>query len=257
MDIELWHILLLTPVGIAAGFLNVVAGGGSLLTLPVMVFLGMTGPEANGTNRIAILAQNIAAVGGFRRQGFSNFKLSVTLALCALPGALAGAYLGTRLDGVLFKRVLAGIMIGVMLLMLFKKKRPQGSEDLTELAPPGSSRFIAAHLLMVLVGFYGGFIQAGLGFLLMFVLHRVLGENLVRVNMHKVFIIGSYTFFALGIFAWQGKVEWLPGLGLAAGNAAGGWCGSYFSVKRGERAIKFVFYTALLAMAANLLFGEP
>ena len=170
MDIELWHILLLTLVGIAAGFLNVVAGGGSLLTLPVMVFLGMTGPEANGTNRIAILAQNIAAVGGFRRQGFSNFKLSVTLALCALPGALAGAYLGTRLGGVWFNRVLAGIMIGVMLLMLFKKKRPQGSEDLAELALPGSSRFIAAHLLMVLVGFYGGFIQAGLGFLLMFVL---------------------------------------------------------------------------------------
>lgn len=252
---ELWHIFLLTLVGIAAGFLNVVAGGGSLFTLPVMVFLGMTGPEANGTNRIAILAQNIAAVGGFRRQGFSNFRLSVSLSLCAFPGALAGAYLGNQLTGVWFNRVLAAIMVGVMLLMLFKKKRSPESKDTTELAPPGSRRFIAAHLLMILVGFYGGFIQAGLGFLLMAVLHRVLGENLVRVNMHKVFIIGSYTFFALGIFAWEGNVDWLPGLGLAVGNAAGGWCGSYFSVKRGERAIKFIFYTALLAMAAKLLFS--
>jgi hypothetical protein len=252
---ELWHIFLLTLVGIAAGFLNVVAGGGSLFTLPVMVFLGMTGPEANGTNRIAILAQNIAAVGGFRRQGFSNFRLSVTLSLCALPGALVGAYLGNQLEGAWFNRVLAAIMVGVLLLMLFKKKSSPQSEEATELAPPGSKRFIAAHVLMVLVGFYGGFIQAGLGFLLMAVLHRVLGENLVRVNMHKVFIIGSYTFFALGIFAWQGNVNWLPGLGLAVGNAAGGWCGSYFSVKRGERAIKFIFYTALLAMAAKLLFS--
>jgi hypothetical protein len=252
---ELGQIFLLTLVGIAAGFLNVVAGGGSLLTLPVMVFLGMSGPEANGTNRIAILAQNVAAVGGFRRQGFSNFRLSITLSLCALPGALAGAYLGNHLEGAWFNRVLAVIMVGVLLLMLFKKKSSPQSEKATELAPPGSKRFIAAHVLMVLVGFYGGFIQAGLGFLLMAVLHRVLGENLVRVNMHKVFIIGSYTFFALGIFAWQGNVDWLPGLGLAAGNAVGGWCGSYFSVKKGEGAIKLIFYVALLAMAAKLLFS--
>ena len=252
---ELWHIFLLTLLGIAAGFLNVVAGGGSLLTLPMMIFLGMSGPEANGTNRIALLAQNVAAVGGFRRQGFSNFRLSITLSLCALPGALAGAYLGNKLEGVWFNRVLAAIMIGVLLMMLFKKKSSPQSEALTELAPPGSRCFVVTHVLMVLIGFYGGFIQAGLGFLLMIVLHRVLGENLVRVNMHKVFIIGSYTFFALGIFAWQGNVNWLPGLGLAVGNAAGGWCGSYFSVKRGERAIKFIFYTALLAMAAKLLFS--
>ena len=251
---ELWHILLLTLVGIAAGFLNVVAGGGSLFTLPVMVFLGMSGPEANGTNRIAILAQNVAAVGGFRRQGFSNFRLSVTLSLCALPGALAGAYLGNQLEGAWFNRVLAAIMVGVLLLLFKKKSSPQ-SEEANELAPPGSRRFIAAHVLMVLVGFYGGFIQAGLGFLLMAVLHRVLGENLVRVNMHKVFVIGSYTFFALVIFAWQGNVHWFPGLGLAAGNALGGWFGSYFSVKKGEGAIKLIFYVALLAMAAKLLFS--
>jgi len=252
---ELWPIFLLTLVGIAAGFLNVVAGGGSLLTLPIMIFLGMSGPVANGTNRIGILAQNIVAVGGFRRQGFSNFRLSITLSLCALPGALVGAYLGNRLEGVWFHRVVAAIIIGVLLLMLFKKKSSPQSEDPTELAPPGSRRFIASHALMVLVGFYGGFIQAGLGFLLMAVLHRVLGENLVRVNMHKVFIIGSYTFFALGIFAWQGHVDWLPGLGLAAGNSLGGWFGSYFTVKKGEGAIKVIFYAALLAMAAKLLFN--
>ena len=84
---ELWQLALLSAAGVVAGFLNVMAGGGSLLTVPIMVFMGIPGPVANGTNRIAILAQNITAATTFFKRGYAEFRLSLTLAACALPGA--------------------------------------------------------------------------------------------------------------------------------------------------------------------------
>lgn len=227
---DLWQLILLAIIGCLAGFINVMAGGGSLLTMPVMVFMGMPGPLANGTNRVAILAQNVTAVTGFFRQGFSDFKLSLSLSLCALPGAVIGAYFGTKLQGLWFNRVLAGVMIAVMILMSVKKHRAGGITTTT--GPPERKRLIAAHILIAVAGFYGGFIQAGVGFILMAILHRVLGLDLVRVNMHKVFIVGVYTIFALAVFAVRGNVAWIPGISLAAGNAIGGWVGSHIAVKK-------------------------
>ena len=113
---------LLAIVGIAAGFLNVMAGGGSLLTVPIMLFMDIPAPIANGTNRIAILAQNITAVITFFRRGFSEFKLSFSLTLISLPGAIAGALLGTQLEGEWFNRLVAVIMIAVMIIMALENK---------------------------------------------------------------------------------------------------------------------------------------
>jgi uncharacterized membrane protein YfcA len=257
---ELWHYLLLVVLGVIAGTLNVLAGGGSLLTLPALVFLGLDGAVANGTNRVAILAQNVTAVGSFRSLGFSDMKLSFSLALAALPGSICGALLGTMVRGELFNRVLGGVLIGVMLLMAvqhwqkMKRGTPAASET-KEAANPGPSRrqLILGHLAMVAVGFYGGFIQAGVGFLLMAALHRVLGLDLVRVNMHKVFIVGFFTLAALIIFAIRGQVWWIPGLALATGNSIGGWIGSRLSVLKGEKWISTTLYVTLFLMAIKLL----
>src|SRR5690606_11432032 len=112
--------LLLLGLGILAGYINVMAGGGSLLTVPAMIFMGMPAPVANGTNRIAILAQTVASMFVFLRKGLGELKLSLTLALATLPGALAGALLGVHFDGIWFNRLLAIIMIAVMLLMMFE-----------------------------------------------------------------------------------------------------------------------------------------
>jgi uncharacterized membrane protein YfcA len=182
---ELWHYLLLAVLGVIAGTFNVLAGGGSLLTLPAMVFLGLDGAVANGTNRVAILAQNVTAVGGFRSLGFSDMKLSLSLALAAFPGGICGALLGTMVRGELF--------------------------------------------------------------------NRVLGLDLVRVNMHKVFIVGFFTLAALVIFAARGQVLWIPGLALAVGNSIGGWIGSQLSVLKGENWIRTALYVALFLMAIRLL----
>ena len=95
---EYWQGIVLVLVGTAAGFVNVMAAGGSMISVPVMVFMGIPGPVANGTNRIAILAQNTTAVITFFRKGYSDFRLSMSLSLCALPGAVIGAFIGTRLE---------------------------------------------------------------------------------------------------------------------------------------------------------------
>jgi len=251
VEFDLWQAGLLVAVGAAAGFLNVMAGGGSLLTVPVMVFMGLPGPVANGTNRIAILAQNITAIATFARRGFGDFRLSMTLAACALPGAVVGAILGVQLQGVWFNRALALIMVGVMLVMYFEKRTAQQSENYQ----PTRRQLRNGHLLMVVVGFWGGFIQLGVGFLIMPVLNRVMGLDLVRTNMHKVFIVAVYTIVALLIFASQIELAWMIGIALAVGNSIGGYLGARFTISGGERTIRRVLNFVLVIFIIKLLFN--
>jgi len=250
MPYEIWQLALLVGVGIAAGFLNVMAGGGSLLTIPVMLFMGVPAPVANGTNRIAILAQNAAAVITFLRRGFSDFRLSLTLALCALPGAVIGAMVGANLDGIWFNRILAMVMLAVMVVMVRGGQRPAYRPE-----PGAAARHpVLGHILMAGVGFWGGFIQIGVGFMIMPVLNRVMGLDLVRTNMHKVMIVFIYTLVALLVFVQQAGVLWLLGAVLAVGNSVGGWLGAHLAVRRGETLIRRVLYAVLVVFVIKLLF---
>jgi uncharacterized membrane protein YfcA len=249
MELELWQAGVLIAVGIVGGFLNVMAGGGSLLTVPVMVFMGLPGPVANGTNRIAILAQNITAIITFARRGFKDFKLSLSLAACALPGAIVGAMVGTQLEGVWFNRLLALIMVAVMLIMHFDK----GSVAQSEIHQPNLRQLIWGHILMVGAGFWGGFIQLGVGFIIMPILNRVMGFDLVRTNVHKVFIVAAYTLAALAVFASQLQLLWMVGAALALGNSIGGYLGAHFTVTRGERLIRIVLNAVLIVFILKLL----
>ena len=247
---ELWQGLLIFVLGILSGFLNVMAGGGSLLTVPVMVFMGIPGPVANGTNRIGILTQNIAAVITFFRKGFSDFKLSLSLSVMTIPGSIVGAYLGSHLEGVWFNRLLAIIMLGVMVIMAVDT----GNSNVVTGQPVSRGRMMAGHLLMIGVGFYGGFIQVGVGFLVMPVLNRVLGIDMVRTNMHKVFIAGVYTIVALIVFATQIQILWVLGAFLGLGNAIGGWLGTHLTISKGEKFIRLVLNLVLVVFVIKLLF---
>jgi len=250
---ETWEIALLACAGVVAGWLNVMAGGGSLLTVPLMVFMGVPGPVANGTNRIAILLQNITAVTAFRRRGYSDFRLGLSLAAAASVGALFGAQVGVQLSGEWFNRTLALIMIGVMLIMSHGGLR--GSASRTEADPDiKPQRLLLGHVLMIGAGFWGGFIQIGVGFILMPILHRVMGFDLVRTNMYKVLVALVYTIVALAVFASQLQLLWWVGLWLALGNAIGGWLGVHTSVTRGDRWIRWVLNLTLTAFIIKLLF---
>lgn len=245
---EAWYFPLLAVTGVAVGFLNVMAGGGSLISMPILIFLGLEPAMANGTNRVAILIQNVTAVSSFRSHGYSEMGRSLGLALCTVPGAVAGAFAAVVIDPVLFKRILGAVLVGAVILILRKRSTSEHSKGDT-------SHPVLAHLAMVGVGFWGGFLQAGVGFLIMPVLYQLLRLDLVRVNMHKVFIVGIYTVPALAVFALQGKVWWLGGFALAVGNAVGAWIATRVTMTHGEGAVRVVFVAAVIAMGFKLVFG--
>ena len=202
---ELWQIALLFGVGSMAGMINVLAGGGSSLTLPALIFLGLDSALANGTNRVAIIIQNIFATASFKQQQVSNFNLSFKLALWPLPGADLGAKKAVRNRYEWLQTILAIVLIGVIISMFFS---PAGKKTITDTDEKPSWLLYPA---MLGVGFYGGFIQVGVGFLIMESLFHHLRNYLVYVTMHKVLIVLIYTIPALAIFIRNDKVDWLFG----------------------------------------------
>jgi len=242
---DLTGILILFVVGAAAAFINVNAGGGSSLTLPVLIFLGLDPTVANGTNRVAILFQNISAVHSFKTEKFYELKNSLILSALTLPGAIVGAILAVKISDELFEKVLAVIMIFIIITMLLPKKRIDKVKE-------GFVIDWKITLAMIVVGFYGAFIQVGVGFLLMASFQYLMKLDLIRVNMHKVFVVFMFTIPALLVFIFADKINWSYGLTLSAGNVVGGWWGAKLAVKKGEKLIKFTLIVAILIMALKL-----
>jgi uncharacterized membrane protein YfcA len=242
----LFHVAVF-GVGLLAGFMNVMAGGGSLITLPVLIFLGLPVAVANGTNRFAILVQNIAAVRSFQRQGYVDARAGIAFALTTIPGAVAGALVAIRVSEGLFRGILAGVLI-LAVIGLVIPSRPKGDVE-----PATRSARVLAFLAMFAIGFYGGFIQAGVGFLLMLVLHQLLHIDLVRTNMHKVLIVLVFSLPALAVFIATDNVAWTPAAVLAVGNASGAVVATRVSVKGGERPIRIVVGIVLAIMAVRLM----
>lgn len=234
-------------VGIVAGVLNVVAGGGSLITLPVLILLGLPAGVANGTNRLGILAQNLVAVETFRRRRLADRLTSWRLAAWTLPGAIAGALVSLEIPEVWFKRILAAIVVVGAVTIAFPRPGHAGGAAAT--AP--RVRWHTA-LAFLGIGFYGGFIQAGVGMVFLLVLYHLLHVSLVLVNMYKVFIVAVYTVPALVVFVVTGHVAWAIGVVLAVGYALGGWLGTHVSVRGGDRVIRAVVAVVLVAMGIRL-----
>lgn len=243
---DIISILILFFVGSVAAFINVNAGGGSSLTLPALIFLGLDASVANGTNRVAIIFQNLSAVYSFKKEKYYELKNSMILSLLSLPGAVAGAFFAIKISNEAFEKILGIIMILLIITMILPQKREKNISDDFKL----SWKLI---LSMIAIGFYGGFIQVGVGFIIMALLHNFLKLDLIRVNMHKVFIVFIFTIPALIVFILTDNVNWFYGLSLSAGNAFGGWWGAKLSVRKGEKLIKAVLIISIFIMAIKLL----
>jgi uncharacterized membrane protein YfcA len=243
---DLTGIIILFAVGAVAAFINVNAGGGSSLTLPVLIFLGLDPTVANGTNRVAILFQNISSIYSFKTEKFFELKNSLILSALTLPGAIAGAIIAVQIGDEIFEKILAVIMILIIITMLLPQKKAEKTNNDFKID-------WKITLAMIVVGFYGAFIQVGVGFLLMASFQYLMKLDLIRVNMHKVFVVFVFTIPALLVFILTDNINWYYGLTLSAGNAFGGWWGAKLSVKKGEKLIKFVLIVAILIMALKLL----
>ncbi len=247
---EWYEYILITAVGFVAAFLNTVGGGGSLFTVPILTFLGIPITFANATSRVAILAQNVFAVGGFASKKVDlPLRYSLLLGFTSMIGGLIGATWASRIDDKLFSRLFVVVMIISIALVVIDPFKANGKEPKMDLR-----RQLIGAFVFFFIGIYGGFVQAGIGFLVIGALGLINQFDLVRINYIKVFVAIVYTLASVIIFALEGKIIWTTGLVLAIGHALGGWYASRWSVKAGEVWIKRVMVVSVLAMAVKLWF---
>lgn len=241
---------LLIIVGMLAGVINTLAGGGSLLTLPVLIFMGLPPNVANATNRIGIAFQALIGTAGYRSKGVSNFPFNIYLGISALIGSLIGAQIAVDIKGETFNKLLAIIMLFVVAVIVFKPKA--SSLQLPE-------RLTGKYLFYAIIGFffigiYGGFINAGIGFVIILFLNNVNRLSLIKTNATKVSLVFIYTCGALAFFAYNGKVDWSTGFVLAIGTSIGAWWSSRWSVDKGEGVIKIAMVIMVSLMSIKLWF---
>ncbi len=235
-------------IGVIAGFVNTVAGGGSLLTLPILIFLGLPPSIANGTNRVAIFLQNISGIAGFRSKGVYVFPYSIWVGISALLGAILGAQVSVNIKGDLFNHILAIIMVAVVLITIFNPiKNP--SETIERF---GKKHQTIGVITFFFIGIYGGFIQAGVGFIIMGSLTLINRISLVKSNSIKVFVVFTYTIAALAVFIIEDQINWMYGLILAVGNMTGAWVASRWSVGKGDVWIRRFMIVMVTALAIKL-----
>lgn len=232
-------------VGIIAGFINSMAGGGSLLTLPLLIFMGLPPMVANGTNRLAIIVGALSGTYNFKKQGYFELKKSLIFGIPAVVGSIIGSSIAINISDKVFNRML-GIVMLLMLVIIILQPHKHIKKFQKE------NTFLGI-ILFFFVGIYGGVIQAGVGFLIMGVLTLVTTFHLVRINSIKILVVLIYTVPAMIIFFKSGNLDLTKGLILSIGNATGALIGSKVQITKGESIVKVFLVIAVLLMALKLL----
>jgi uncharacterized membrane protein YfcA len=245
---EWYTYILVVAVGVVAGIINTLGAGGSLLTLPVLMAFGLSPNMANGTNRIAIFLQNVVGVSSFHQMKVMDFPSGFRVGIPAALGAIAGAFIAVNLRDEVMKLAIAGVMVVVFFLILLRPNRWIHSHESHPPIPTWTQVVV-----FFLVGIYGGFIQAGVGFFLLTGLVLGSGFELVKANALKVFVILLYTPVALLVFFPHRDVHLWMGLLLAAGSMIGAWIGARIAVKRGAVFIRYFVLAAILIAATKLV----
>ncbi len=247
MELAFNDIIILLICGVIAGFINTVAGGGSLLTLPILIFMGLPSNIANGTNRIAIFMQNIFSISGYKSRGVSDFKYSSWLSVSALIGSIIGAKIAININEDMFNKILSVVIIIVVLTIIYNKKPFNiNSENIS------IEKKIISVIMFFFIGIYGGFIHAGVGFLILSILSNYNGIQLSKANSIKVFVVFVYTFFALIVFIMENKINWILGINLGIGNSIGGWIASRWSYNKPDKIIKIFIIISSAIMVIKL-----
>ena len=245
-----WYFyLILIVAGILVGFINTLAGSGSLISLPLLMLLGMPADLANGTNRIAILLQSFVGVSSFKQQKVFEFREGIWLSVPAVIGSVIGALLAVDLDEKTMTRAIGGLMIVMFFLIIFKPEAwVKGQAGKIRAKPSLLQIFIFFG-----IGLYGGFIQAGVGFFLLAGLVLGAGHDLIKANAIKNLVVLLYTPFALAVFIFNDQVHWIAGLTLAAGNMIGAFVAARVAVSWGAKFVRIVLLVVIFGASIKLL----
>jgi uncharacterized membrane protein YfcA len=222
-----WYVYLLAiAAGILAGIINTLAGSGSLVTLPMLIFLGLPANVANGTNRVGVIVQNIVGIGTFQRKGALDTAGSVWYTIPAMLGAIVGAMIAVDLNEEMMNRAIGIVMIIMLMVILVDPKR--WLREKSDVRPGRPSVLMLA--LFFVIGIYGGFIQAGVGIFLLAGLVMGVGYNLTQANAVKLVIVLALSVAAIAVFIANGQVNWWLGALMAVGQSIGAWLAARFAV---------------------------
>ena len=245
-----WYLYVaIIAAGFVAGFINTLAGSGSLVTLPLLIFIGLPATVANGTNRVGVLLQNIVGLSIFKHSKVLDMRGVLILSIPSVIGSVIGAQIAANLNEVLMRRTIGVIMVVMLFVILLQPKRWLEGE----LENINKHPSILKILLFFTIGIYGGFIQAGVGIFFLAALVLGIGYNLVRGNAVKIGIILFQTLAALLVFVFHGQVNWAIGLILSIGNMLGAWIAAKFAVSWGPVWVQRVLIAIVVISAADLL----
>lgn len=252
MDYNIPLLFVLAAVGVLAGGINTIAGGGSNLTLPVLMMLGLPADVANGTNRVAVALQCIVGVRGFKKHDRLDVPAIMPILVPSLLGGIIGAFAAALMPAVALKPILL-ITIITMSLVILVRPGFIAPPDGTPIKSVNGNR--GAWWTLFLAGIYGGFVQAGVGFILLAALAGGLRYDLVRANALKMVCSLGFTLLALCIFIYFDQVRWIPGLILGVGTMIGASLTVKFAVHAKQSTIKWFLFvmTVCSCLAAWLL----
>ncbi|TVQ12549.1 MAG: sulfite exporter TauE/SafE family protein [Bacteroidetes bacterium] len=244
------HILLVFIAGIVCGIINTLAGSGSLISLPILIFIGLPANVANGTNRIGIFFQNIVSTINFKRQNVLDVKMGFRVAIPSILGSITGAMIVLELHERAVEITVAIVLLIMLVPLWMKPSRWLKGAAHDEIKSYPVLQFI----IFFFIGAYGGFIQAGVGIFLLSALVLTAGYDLVRANALKVFINLIFTPFALAVFVIQGQIDIRAGLVLALGNSIGAYFASKYAVSWGSAFVRYVLIAVIIIAGIKLLF---
>ncbi len=247
---SLTSLLLLIIAGIAAGFINTIAGGGSIFTLPALMLMGMPADIANATNRVGVFMQSVAAVRGFNQYGKLDQQAIIPILIPTVTGSLIGSVVASYTPVEVLKPVLIGTMIFMTLLIAFKTDTIPETDE----APKPLRQSPAGVCWLFLAGIYGGFVQAGVGFILLTALAGALRYDLVKANALKMVCTGVFGSVALAVFIVRDQVQWIPGLIMGAATIIGVKFSVRFAVQARQKTLKWLLLAMSLVVCVAALF---
>lgn len=251
MEYDLTLLAGLVVMGLLAGGINTLAGGGSNLTLPMLMVLGLPPDVANGTNRVGVIMQGVVAVKGFHKYGRLDTQSIPSILIPNLAGGAVGALAAATLPNVALKPLLLGTVLAMSAIILLKPGFIAPEEG-TPVRNINDHR--GAWWGMFAAGIYGGFVQASVGFILLAALAGGLRYDLVRANALKMVCTVAFTSVSLVIFIWFDLVEWVPGLILAVGTMLGSYLSVRFAISAKQQTIKWFLFAMTLVSCLAAIF---
>lgn len=238
--------------GTVAGAINTLAGNGSAITLVILTeLLGLPPNVANGSNRLGVFAGGATASLFFYRSGKLKYKNSAPIFWPMFIGAMAGLWIATQVSNEQFLwafKIMLVVMLGVILV---NPKRWLAKTDENFSLPTWIN-----WVLFLALGFYGGFIQMGMGIFFLAAMVLAARYSIIDANAIKVWLVAVYTLVGIAIFHWQGLIDWKAGGLLALGQAVGGYLSAKFATSHPKANLwAYRLLVLIVILAIFRLFG--